>query len=385
MKLLLFTLLSCFALNCSAQKVDTLSIDSKVLNESRKLIIYTPVQYEYAPNQKFEVIYVFDAQAREVFDMVQATMAFKNNNICPMIVVGVVSDDRNKDFLPANEFKETAESYQGHLGNAPNFLNFIGNELIPAVDKKYRTLSKRTAVGHSNGGTFISYSFLQKPDLFDAYIAVSPNFGYDKMQFVKRFKDFESKSLSATKFFYMCNAGGYPEEGDWITARNEIAGIFKSAVFKNKVTYKAQDFSATETHGSVFQIGVINGMKEYFDYQYFNSENLLNYYTQLKNQKIIDFNPQALNQLAYNFYYMKKTNDALQILLWSHQIFPQDLNLFDSIGEMYQNLNNKAKANEFYLLLDEEIERQKGTMKADEYQQFKDGVKGRINSLSNKK
>jgi predicted alpha/beta superfamily hydrolase len=362
-----------------------MSISSQLLNEQRKLIVYTPAKYDYAENQKFEVIYVFDAQAREIFDMVQSTMAFKNNDICPMIVVGIVSSDRNKDFLPINEYKETFDKFNGHLGNADKFLSFVSDELVPFIDKKYRTLPKRIAVGHSNGGTFITYSFLQKPDLFDSYIAISPNFGYDKIQFVKRFKSFKPSNLTSDKFFYMCNSAGYPEEGDWIPARKQIADIFKSEAFSKKVIFKNQDFSASETHWSVFQIGVLNGLKEYFNYQYFNSDNLLKYYDVLYKKKLIDLNPQNANQLAYTFFYMGKPNDALKILLWAHQLFPKDLNLFDSIGEMYQNLNKKDEARKYYFLLDKNIEEQKGTLKADEYEQLKNGVKSRLNSLGNKK
>ncbi len=385
MKQILLILFSFLTTGSFCQKIDTMSINSQVLNEQRKLIVYTPAKYDFAENQKFEVIYVFDAQAREIFDMVTATMAFKNNNICPMIVVGIISNDRNQDFLPIYDYKETSDQYNGHLGNADKFLSFISDELMPFIDKNYRALPKKIAVGHSNGGTFITYSFLQKPDLFDAYIAISPNFGYDKMQFLKRFKNFKPGNLTSDKFFYMCNSGGYPEEGDWITARNQITGIFKSEAFRNKIIFKSQDFSASETHWSVFQIGVLNGLQEYFNYQYFNPDNLLKYYDTLYKHKLTDLNPQNTNQLAYDFFYMGKPNDALKILLWAHQLFPKDLNLFDSIGEMYQNLNKKDEAKEYYLLLDKNIEEQKGTLKADEYEQLKKGVKARLSSLSDKK
>lgn len=385
MKQIFLLVLSILTIKCYSQKIDTLSLNSQLLNEQRKLIVYTPAKYTYAENQKFEVIYVFDAQAREIFDMVQSTMVFKNNDICPMIVVGIVSTDRNKDFLPTNEYKETADKFNGHLGNADKFLHFVSDELVSFIDKKYRTLPKRIAIGHSNGGTFISYCFLQNPELFDAYIAISPNFGYDKMQFVKRFKSLKPSSLISYKFFYMCNATGFPEEGDWISARTQIAGIFNSKAFNKKIIFKNQDFAASESHWSVFQIGVLNGIKEYFNYQYFTSDNLLKYYDFLYNKKLINLNPQNTNQLAYNFFYMNKPKDAVKILLWAHQLFPKDLNLFDSIGEMYQNLNKKDEANKYYLLLDKNIEEQKSTLKAKEYEQLKKGVKDRIISLNNKK
>lgn len=385
MKRFFLIVLSFVSISCFSQKTDTLSINSAILNEKRKLVVYIPADYVYDSSKKCEVIYVFDAQAREIFDMVTATMAFKNNGICPMIVVGVISSDRNKDFLSSNEYKETADTYHGHLGNADNFLNFISTEVIPLVDKSYRTLPKRIAIGHSNGGTFITYCLLKQPALFDAYISISPNLGYDKMQFVKRFQKFNPKNLNSEKFFYTCNSKGYPEEGDWITARNQITNIFRREPFKQKIHFENDDFSATETHWSVFQIGVLNGLKDYFNYQYFNTDNLIKYYNTLYKQNLINLNPQNTNQLAYNFFYTGKVDDALKILFWANQLFPHDLNLFDSIGEMYQNLNKKDQARKYYLLLDQKIEEQKQSLKPDDYQQLKKGVQDRLSSFNDKK
>jgi hypothetical protein len=52
---------------------------------------------------------------------------------------------------------------------------------------------------------------------------------------------------------------------------------------------------------------------------------------------------------------------------------------------MYQNLHNKDEAKKYFLLLDKNIEEQKATLKADEYQQLKKGVEARMHSLEEKK
>lgn len=383
MKQIILTLLTFLTTNCFCQKIDTLSIKSQILDEQRKLIIYTPWEYDHSENQKFEVIYVFDAQAREIFDMVQLTTSFKNKQICPMIIVGIISNDRNKDFLPKNEFKETSDEYGGHLGNADKFLNFISDELVTFIDTKYRTLPKRIAVGHSNGGTFITYSFLEKPSLFDAYIAIDPNFRYDKMQFGNRFQNFNLEKLKSEKFYYICNSNIKTDE--WIKARNNVISYFESPNYQKIIKFENQDFSATETHWTVVQNGILNGIKDYFNFQFFNSDNLLNYYSNLNKQKLIDLNPKNTNQLAYNFFYDGKPNDALKILLWANKLFPEDLNLFDSIGEMYQNLENKPEAMKYYQMFEKKLEEQKAKIKSEDYDNMKKGVGERIKSLTDKK
>ena len=386
MKRLFFLLTTFFTLNSYGQIIDTLSIYSNSLKEYRKIMVYTPLKYDYSPKQRFEVIYVLDAQAREMFDMVHSTVAFKNYDICPMIVVGIVSNDRNKDFLPVNEQKETFNKYYGHLGNADLFLKFIQDELIPYMDNHYRTLPKRIAIGHSNGGTLIGYSFLKNPNLFDAYLAISPNFAYDNSQLVRGFQNLNPELIQSEKFFYTCNSGGSPEEGDWVVARKKVLEILQTRDFKGNLVFKNDDFSSTENHYSVFQIGVLNGLKEYFNYQFLNADKLLNYYDNLSSIKIQEFNPQDLNSIGYDFYYsLGKPKDALKILIWANKKFPKDINLYDSIGEMYQNLKMYEEAKKQYLLLDKKIEEFKPSLKDSEYLQLKKGVMDRLESLKSKK
>lgn len=381
MKQIILTFLTLLTTNCFCQKIDTLSIKSQILDEQRKLIIYTPWEYDHSENQKFEVIYVFDAQSREIFDMVHLTTSFQNKQICPMIVVGIISEDRNKDFLPVNKFKENSKELTGQQGSADKFLNFISDELVLFIDTKYRILPKKIAIGHSNGGTFITHCFIEKPDLFDVYIAIDPSFV--KMQFDKRFQNFNPSQIKSDKFYYMCNSNYKGDE--WVKGRNSVISYLKSEQYQKRVKFESQDFSASDTHWSVFQNGIINGLKSYFNFQFFNSDNLLKYYSNLNKEKLIDLNPQNTNQLAYNFLNDGKTKDALKILLWANKLFPEDLNLFDSIGEMYQNLENKSEAMKYYQIFEKKLEEQKEKIKSEEYDNMKKGVGERIKSLTDKK
>ncbi len=64
-------------------------------------------------------------------------------------------------------------------GGGPAFHEFIKQELIPVIDKKYRTdPAKRILVGHSHGGLFSVFAMFQEPRLFSHYIASSPSFDF---------------------------------------------------------------------------------------------------------------------------------------------------------------------------------------------------------------
>jgi predicted alpha/beta superfamily hydrolase len=55
------------------------------------------------------------------------------------------------------------------------FLEFLEHELIPFIDRTYRTnITDRGLLGHSLGGEFALYALEQRPGLFQRIIAASP-------------------------------------------------------------------------------------------------------------------------------------------------------------------------------------------------------------------
>ena len=56
---------------------------------------------------------------------------------------------------------------------------FLSKELIPNIEKDYRTNSYRILSGHSASGQFVLYTLTSEPTLFNAYFAVSPSLDWD--------------------------------------------------------------------------------------------------------------------------------------------------------------------------------------------------------------
>ena len=367
------------------QKIDTISIQSKVFNENRKVWIYLPYQYFSQPEKRFEVAYVFDAQAREYFDIVHSTINFVNAGI-PLIVVGVVSnyseekkENRNSDFLPKPENEETTKQYGGYLGKADVFLNYLDNEVIKYIDSNYRTFPYRIGIGHSNGATFLSYCFLEKPELFNSYVLVSPNYEYDKEQLVKKFESFKPSMLTSEKFMFMCNSN---EGENWIKARNKVIPLLSSDNYKNKIHFSNKDFSRTENHGTVFPLGIFYGLKEFFDYKYLTSENVISYNDELEKKKLLTLNSQQVNDLAYNCFWKEKTQDAIKIIHWAILKFPSDPNLYDSQGEFYEKIGDKIGARESYKSAMEVLQNQKSQFDAKTFEDKLNYYKGNFDRLN---
>ena len=69
-------------------------------------------------------------------------------------------------------------------GGAAAFLDFLERELIPFIDRTYRTnTSDRGLLGHSFGGVFALYALEQRPALFQRVVAASPAMPLDSVIF----------------------------------------------------------------------------------------------------------------------------------------------------------------------------------------------------------
>ncbi len=136
------------------------NIASAVLNEERLLFIYLPTGYYEDKTKTYPVHYVADAPATSnlYFDLLRFNALM--NEVPQGIVVGLSSDGRNENF----HFKK----------NAVKYFEFIKDEVIPFVGQNYRTNDYSVFAGHSAGGDFVFYAFLQNPRIFNAYIAGSP-------------------------------------------------------------------------------------------------------------------------------------------------------------------------------------------------------------------
>lgn len=87
-------------------------------------------------------------------------------------------------------------------GGAPAFLNVIKQEVIPFVERRYRTARDRGLHGHSLGGLFAMYVLLTDPDLFDRYLITSPSLWWDGDSMFQREAAFAKTRVGLSKRVY---------------------------------------------------------------------------------------------------------------------------------------------------------------------------------------
>jgi len=253
-------------------RVENVKIQSKSLNQEREILIYMPKDYDWRVNEYFNVIYVFDAQDREFFDYTSSIVSFLSEASKSFIIVGITSPynekldySRRNDFLPNIESEEYKKQAGNYYGNADNFLNYVETEVVAYINSNYRTIKQNIAVGHSLGASFILYSLLKKPNLFQNYIAISPNLAYDDNKLSKELSKFDYTKIKNSTFIYLSNADeGVEYWQEWKSAREKVYSFFRDSLKNENLTVEIDSFP-NNNHWNTFPPSLNSSLKFYFE------------------------------------------------------------------------------------------------------------------------
>lgn len=273
LKAIIFTALLNFLI-VSGQEIQNLEIQSSVLQETRKFKVFLPRNFD-SSKQGIQPIYVFDSQAREVFDLVQSMIPFVKNKGHNYIVIGVESNyncdlqqSRNRDFFPIPKNKATVEKRGWELGGADQFSEFLYREMFPFIEKKFNAIDNRVGIGWSNGGTFLFYCLIHKNQLFDAYITISPNLAYDEGSMISEISSMKVEEFYKKKFVYLSFSNENEETNEkwycWRESTLKTIDILGAEAFQDVICFQYDDFSESENHATTYPISVFHGLKKLF-------------------------------------------------------------------------------------------------------------------------
>ncbi|MEI9910804.1 MAG: alpha/beta hydrolase-fold protein [Bacteroidota bacterium] len=246
--LLFFAGLSFNVVAQQTASLEKLNINSKILNQKRPIFIYTPWNYKERDLVSFDVIYVFDAQNRELFDLVHSSLGFITNSK-KFIVVGISSPSydnsgyyRNSDYLP-KPINVTLDKYQTNNPNEENFWKYFKNEVIPFIDNSYRTTNVRYLVGHSLSASFVLDKAINSSEMFKGFISISPNFAYDNYRLADDFLRINFNKPTENKFIYISQSNE-PETWakSWAIGYNKVKTFLDSAFDYRKYTIIIKEF-----------------------------------------------------------------------------------------------------------------------------------------------
>ncbi len=351
----------------------SIKLQSKILNEEREIFISLPDGYETSKN-KCPVLYVLDGD--RIFDFSVGVVDFLSRGGRGMpeaIIVGIPNTNRRRDLSPNRD----------QSGGGDAFLKFLEEELMPFVDSNYRTSPYRILYGHSLAGMFSIYTLFAKPDLFNGYIAVSPYLMFDNGYVVDYSKKALEKKPSLNKSIYI-TLGNEPTYTDTV---NIFLDLLKTKAPENlKWKYL---YMEAEDHGSIPLKALYSGLEFIFSewnlsYDTANKgvDAIKSHYAKLSKQYgyEVEVHEGQLNMLGYRFLGEEQYGKAISIFKLNVAEHPESANVYDSLGEAYEGIQQFELAKKNY-----EIACKKGTKDDPFLQAYKDHLENIQKVMTKKK
>ncbi len=360
-KIIFLFLLSLFTVTVSnsfAQSTDSLivigqryTIHSKVLDENRTYSVYLPPSYKNNPDKKYIVAYVLDGERSKFLEVAGIAQSMHSSynlklQIPELILVSIENTNRTRDFTPTNSLnyldKEDITAFKSS-GKANDFMNFIETELMPEINKSFRTVSQNMIIGHSLGGLFALHCLLENPNLFSYYLFIDPSWFWDHNYIGKRGKEILEKRTDLKARIYIALANNLLDDKrhyKWGKQFYDLLKNNKSPDLKAELKYFEDEKHLTVTIPATYY-----GLRYIFQpYEIDinevtkNPSVLANYETKTYKELFLAVKPDEnfVNTIGYIALYDRQIPDiAISIFEINTKNYPQSLNVWDSLAEAY--------------------------------------------------
>ncbi len=238
---------------------DSFTMDSKVLGETRRINVYMTHPYGEAEDTPLPVLYMPDGGIAEDFlhvaGLVQVSVG--NGTMRPFLLVGIENTQRRRDLTGPTKNAEDRK-IAPKVGESKAFRQFLRNELMPEIKRRYRTTGETAIVGESLAGLFVVETLLQEPDLFNTYIAFDPSLWWNDGALVKNAKTLLRKKTISGKTLYLATSD---QKEISAIARDFVAVLEKEASGRVIVHYQPMP---EETHATIYHPAAIRAFRKVF-------------------------------------------------------------------------------------------------------------------------
>lgn len=348
------------------------TIPSAILGQKRKIWIHIPSSNggnKIKDRGHYPVVYVLDGSSN-FNTVVSITEHMSESSLCPpMIVVGILQENRLSELTTG-----TDDEFPGAIGNGEKFMSFVGQELIPYIDKTYPTTSYKTFIGHSIGGLTVMNTFLHSPKLFNSYVSLDGALWWNNQKIVKEAKAILPNQNYKGKALFMAMANRLERGVDTLSVQKDTTGstelirsnlAFISEISKNKRNQLRlkHKFYENDNHPSVRLAGEYDALRFIFDFyrlKIYDSELedpefkldslLVTHYKNVSEKMgyVILPDESQVNNFGYQLMGTNQFKKAEKMFKLNIANNPKSGNCYDSLGDLYLKTGDKTKAIETF-------------------------------------
>lgn len=341
---------------------DAYSFYSNTLKEEQTYLVSLPPSYGAGNSSKaYPVIYLLDGYEAQ-FRSVSAAVLSNNvlgSRVPEAIVVGLPSNNRNRDYLPVHSTTGYQGNYEKRLevsGGGEAYREFLETELLPEIQRRYVTNGHRILVGHSFGGHFALYDLMSDDRLFQSYITIDPIAWVGDWYLVDKAKQLQSPAKEFAGSLY---ASRVPHDDNPRRAASIISIVRNIEEKLGATFYVKLDHFENENHQSVQPISYYEGLRFIFEgYEppdietsARNPEALVAHYKQFSSKTGAQYLPDEVyvNAVAFNALgYYKLTENAHTLYQLNVENFPKSVSAWANLGYYFDTVGQPDQAREAY-------------------------------------
>jgi len=314
---------------------EILDIASSALAENRRVEVTLPESYAWATERRYPVLYLLDGQWHGGHAVASSAFLAAQGELPELIVVSVHSTVRVRDFTQT----DWPDGWIGG-GGAARFTRFLKSELIPRVERDYRTLRTppfRILAGHSASGQYVLHQLATEPADFQAYLALAPSLEWDGQLPARELESALPRADRPARFVYFA----YGDDHEEALAHDLRLARALAAAAPGTLRARVRAFPE-ERHSALPLLALIDGLRSLYA-GYALPENLAAqglaavdaHYAALSTQlgTPVAAPEAALIEVGYQLLGSGRVAEAIEVFERAARENPDSANAWDSLAE----------------------------------------------------
>lgn len=354
-----FGIANVFGQEYSLYSNDILSIESEYLQETIDLNLHLPETQPFSANTtKYPITIIFDSQHERTYPLMinSIDLLTSETQIPESIIIGVPFNFQNRLYLTSSQ-KRGNDSLSG----IERMELFLFNELLPQIQNKYKGNDYISIIGHSRTAFLVNYLAYKRPSEINLAVSLSGFFNEDSMSTNTFYNFLTDDSNFPSKFNYYYTAGTSLEEMTYLGQFKNLDSLMKNQLISENVKVL---FSETPNANHITNywvslppilIDVFSSYNYILDSWFHDEVKASNIDNPIKQFEMdleqvsksigVNLNPNLTHIFSLASYYINKQDHktAIKFFELGLDYFPEYLELYVEIIEIYKVLNNTEK------------------------------------------